>query len=92
MVIRIKFKYKRRISIVLESNSKGAIDKIANKYFKPKIADNDEEDKENFVSVRSSVTDCRSGRPTTLGGELNVSRNDKAHCGEGQNQRVRNTV
>ncbi len=62
------FRFKRRISIVLESNDKGAIDKITNKYFKAKIKDNDPEDKDTFVCISSSIEEikpkgCCSGQP-----------------------------
>lgn len=48
-----QFEYKKKVTIILESNSKPDLERIANRYYNPNIAkdDNDSEDKEKFVSL-----------------------------------------
>ncbi len=59
-MIRINFKHKKKVTITLESNSKPDIERIANKYYNPKMSSYDNVDsKDRWVSISVCKEDIK---------------------------------
>lgn len=56
---KMEFKHKKKVTITLQSNSKPDIERIANKYYNPKITkwDNDVSDLDKYVAVNACKED-----------------------------------